>query len=53
MLISRGDALVFVKHPISAVFVFLCVLLIVMQIYVRLKKPKALEGAIPVVELAE
>jgi putative tricarboxylic transport membrane protein len=42
MLISRGDALVFVKHPISAVFVALSVLLIVMQIYVRLRKPKAL-----------
>jgi TctA family transporter len=42
MLISRGDALVFIKHPISAVFVGLCVLLIAAQIYVRLKKPKAL-----------
>jgi putative tricarboxylic transport membrane protein len=42
MLISRGDAFVFVKHPISAVFVGLCVLLIVGQIYVRLRKPKAL-----------
>jgi TctA family transporter len=27
MLISRGDILVFIKHPISAVFVGLCVLL--------------------------
>src|SRR5471030_624359 len=42
MLISRGDILVFVKHPISAVFVGLCVTLIVAQIYVRLRKPKAL-----------
>ncbi|HEY0223838.1 MAG TPA: hypothetical protein VGC38_04920, partial [Pseudolabrys sp.] len=42
MLISRGDIMVFVKHPISAVFVGLCVLLIVAQIYVRLRKPKAL-----------
>lgn len=42
MLISRGDVLVFVEHPISAVFVGLCVLLIVTQIYVRLRKPKAL-----------
>ena len=42
MLISRGDILVFVKHPISAVFIGLCALLIVMQIYVRLRAPKAL-----------
>ena len=41
MLISRGDILVFVKHPISAVFIGLCVLLIVGQIYMRLRKPKA------------
>jgi TctA family transporter len=42
MLISRGDILVFVKHPISAVFVGLSVLLIVMQLYVRLRSPKSL-----------
>jgi putative tricarboxylic transport membrane protein len=45
MLISRGDSLVFIdikNHPISAFFVFLAVLLIVVQIYVRLRKPKAL-----------
>ena len=42
MLISRGDILVFIKHPISAVFISLCVLLIVMQIYVRLRPPKVL-----------
>jgi TctA family transporter len=45
MLISRGDSLVFVdikNHPISAVFIGLCVLLIVGQLYVRLRKPKAL-----------
>jgi TctA family transporter len=41
MLISRGDALVFVKHPISAFFLFLCVALILAQIYVRMRKPKA------------
>ena len=41
MLISRGDALVFIKHPISAVFVALCVILIGAQIYVRLRKPKS------------
>lgn len=42
MLISRGDVLVFVEHPISAFFLFLCVMLIVVQIYVRLRKPDAL-----------
>ena len=42
MLISRGDILVFVEHPISAFFLFLCVVLILAQIYVRLRKPKAL-----------
>jgi TctA family transporter len=49
MLISRGDILVFVKHPISAVFIGLCALLIVMQIVVRLRAPKALptEMALP------
>jgi hypothetical protein len=33
---------VFIKHPISGVFIFLCVALIVMQIYVRLRPPKVL-----------
>jgi TctA family transporter len=41
LLISRGDLLVFLQRPISAVFVTLCVLLILGQIYVRLRKPKA------------
>jgi TctA family transporter len=52
MLISRGDIGVFVERPISAVFVGLCVLLIVLQIYVRfrgsksdIEVPAALEGA--------
>jgi putative tricarboxylic transport membrane protein len=40
LLISRGDLLVFIERPISAVFVGLCVLLILGQIYVRLRKPK-------------
>jgi TctA family transporter len=54
MLISRGDALVFIKHPISAVFVGLCVILILAQIYVRLRPPKVITENIPVVgELAE
>jgi TctA family transporter len=40
LLISRGDLLVFIERPISAVFVGLCALLIGGQIYVRLRKPK-------------
>ena len=43
MLISRGDILVFVERPISAVFIALCTILIVGQLYFRLfakaKKP--------------
>ena len=45
MLISRGDSLVFIdikNHPISAFFIFLAALLIVVQLYVRLRRPKAL-----------
>ena len=52
MLISRGDILVFIERPISAVFVGLSVLLIALQIYVRIHGAKApieiptvLEGA--------
>jgi TctA family transporter len=41
MLISRGDIWVFVERPISAVFIGLCVLLIGVQIYVRLRGTKA------------
>jgi putative tricarboxylic transport membrane protein len=41
MLISRGDLLVFVERPISAVFLLLCLALIVLQIYVRLRAGKA------------
>jgi TctA family transporter len=37
MLISRGDILVFLERPISAVFIALCTILIVGQIYFRLK----------------
>jgi TctA family transporter len=44
MLISRGDALVFLERPISAFFLFLCVLLIGVQIYVRIRKPKAMQS---------
>jgi putative tricarboxylic transport membrane protein len=37
MLISRGDLTVFLTRPISATFVFLCVVLIVAQIVVRVR----------------
>jgi TctA family transporter len=40
MLISRGDIGVFIERPISAVFIALCVLLIALQIYVRLRPKK-------------
>jgi len=40
MLISRGDISVFVTRPISAVFVGLCVTLIAVQIYVRMRGTK-------------
>jgi putative tricarboxylic transport membrane protein len=44
LLISRGNLGVFVERPISAVFVGLCVLLIALQVYVRLrpKKPRTI-----------
>jgi TctA family transporter len=59
MLISRGDILVFLKHPISLAFISVSVLLIVMQVYLRLRKPKmladekALDAAIDKVAPAE
>ncbi len=37
MLISRGDIFTFVERPISAVFIALCVILIVLQLYFRLR----------------
>src|SRR6202047_5338824 len=45
MLISRGDLLTFVERPISAVFISLVALLIIGQIYVRLKGPKKSAGS--------
>jgi TctA family transporter len=45
MLISRGDIMVFLERPISAVFIALCAILIVGQIYFRLfAKPKKEEA---------
>ncbi len=43
MLMSRGDLASFVKHPISAVFLLLCCLLVGAQIYIRLR-PKSGSG---------
>jgi putative tricarboxylic transport membrane protein len=51
MLISRGDFMVFIERPISAFFLFLCVVLILAQIYVRLRRPKAISE--PVREIAQ
>jgi putative tricarboxylic transport membrane protein len=49
MLISRGDLLVFVERPISAFFVILSALLILTQIFVRMRgasvKPEGLPRA--------
>jgi putative tricarboxylic transport membrane protein len=46
MLIARGDLMTFVERPISAVFILLCVLLIVAQIYFRFRQPKVV-AALP------
>src|SRR5262245_53841095 len=53
LLISRGDMAVFVERPISAVFIGLCVLLIALQIYVRLRGPKNAIVTPPALETAE
>jgi TctA family transporter len=47
MLISRGDILVFLERPISAVFIALCVILIGLQVYVRLRPKKPGDTVIP------
>ncbi len=41
LVISRGDLGTFIAHPISAVFLALCVLLLAAQIWMRLWPPKA------------
>ena len=45
MLISRGDLLVFVERPISAVFVGLCVVLIAAQIFFRARTVNGVKEA--------
>ena len=47
MTISRGDITVFVTKPISAIFLSLCLLLIVSQIYVAFRKKPALLVGLP------
>src|SRR5262249_43771057 len=53
MLISRGDVLPLGEGPISVFFVFMCVLLIGLQLYFRVKGPKKGEVVTPSMELAE
>jgi putative tricarboxylic transport membrane protein len=45
MLISRGDLMTFINRPISAVFIAMCVILIVGQIYFRLRQQAPLQAA--------
>jgi len=40
MLLSHGDFRIFIERPISAAFVALCVILIAVQMYFRLRPPK-------------
>ena len=42
MSLARGDLSTFVTRPISAGIISLCVLLIALQIYMRIKRPKIL-----------
>jgi TctA family transporter len=59
LLISRGDLMTFVERPISAFFLTVCVVLIVAQIYVWLRKPKllaeekAIEAQVPATPYSE
>jgi putative tricarboxylic transport membrane protein len=62
LLISRGDLMTFIERPISAFFLLICVVLLVAQVVVWLRKPKvvleenAIEAQVPVTgysELAE
>jgi putative tricarboxylic transport membrane protein len=47
MLISRGDILVFIERPISAVFVGLSTILILAQVYFWLRRKKLKPAGIP------
>ena len=59
LLISRGDLMTFIDRPISAFFLLICVVLIVAQIYVWLRKPKiiaeeqAIEAQVPATSYSE
>ncbi len=41
LLLSRGDLMVFVERPLSAFFLFLCILLVGSQIYFYLRRTRA------------
>src|SRR5579871_5854394 len=47
MLISRGDIMTFIDRPISAVFIGLCVVLIVLQLYFRLRRRNGIASDLP------
>lgn len=59
LLISRGDLMTFIDRPISAFFLLICVVLILAQIYVWLRKPKMptekkdIEAQVPVTPYSE
>ena len=59
LLISRGDLMTFIERPISAYFLLICIVLIVAQIYVWLRKPKiiaeeqAIEAQVPTSSYSE
>ena len=59
LLISRGDLTTFIDRPISAFFLLICVVLIVAQIYVWLRKPKivaeeqAIQAQVPTTTYSE
>jgi putative tricarboxylic transport membrane protein len=46
MLLSRGSLAVFVERPISAFFLTVCVVLIVLQIFMRRRRDVHLQGAV-------
>jgi TctA family transporter len=58
LLISRGDLMTFIDRPISAFFLFICVVLLTAQIYVWLRpkavqEAKAIEAQVPATPYSE
>src|SRR5262249_48164819 len=47
LALSRGSLRTFVESPVSTIFLSLCVLLIVTQVYARFRRPRASEASIP------